>query len=120
MRPLLPRRRSVSILALLAAFLSTSSAAQPPRPADPALPPRQREVLIEAARDPQLSEWQREYMLGLAGGAAKVEPPDRLAPMRGPMQRTQVTADEGVWNELVKTQRAGHTAIYDPVRDRMV
>ena len=31
-----------------------------------------------------------------------------------------MTADEGVWNELVKTQRAGHTAIYDPVRDRMV
>jgi hypothetical protein len=61
--------------------------------------------LSAAAQDPSLSAWQRNYMIGLAGSTAATcsDPWTQVTPV-GP----------------IPTQRNGHTAMYDPVRNRMI
>jgi hypothetical protein len=110
--------RLVSVLAFVAAFLATSSEAQPPISADPALSGDQRGTLIEAARDTRLPVWQREFMSGLATEAEESAGPAAPAPMRG----TDLSSTDGYWSPLLApiTQRTAHTAVYDPVRHRML
>ena len=78
--------------------------------------------LAEAAQDPTLAPWQREFMLEVAQGRperAAVEPSPALPGLALPSAGS--AADEGAWIEFfTPSARVGHTAIYDPVRDRMV
>jgi len=76
-----------------------------------------RERLLEAAGDPALEAWQRDFAARLAGGAGQ---PEVFEPGWEPPASTLTTAG-GSWVELhIAPRRQGHTAIYDPVRDRMV
>jgi hypothetical protein len=116
----------IHFLALSALLLPPSLAAgqQPPLPAQPQLAPEARTRLTEAARDSKLAPWQREFMLGVARGTAvggaKGEPqplPGHALPPAG------IASVDGDWAQLSFSPpavRELHTAIYDPVRDRMV
>ena len=103
-------------------FASALARAQVP-PIVPDLDETRRLHLIEAARDPSLDAWQRDFMLRLAG------PGRRDAPTREPVRRDPAAAPElvlpgpadGTWTALPPPVPAnGHTAIYDAPRDRMV
>jgi hypothetical protein len=86
------------------------------------LTPDVRSRVAEAARDSALAPWQREFMLGVARGepeSTATQPSPVLPGLAQPS--VGIAADDGTWIALPPpTQRSGHTAIYDPVRDRMV
>ena len=85
------------------------------------LAPDVRSRLAEAAGDSTLEPWQRDFMLGVAGRkmedrAAAPSPalPGATLPPAG------ILVDDGAWVEFPPHTRDLHTAIYDPVRDRVV
>ena len=136
---------AATLAAALAISISTSRAADsPPRPgysarelngaSQPELTSETRTQLAAASQDQALAPWQREFMNALAasgaspvpGGAA---PSRRLAPeMSGQLVRAShvalpatATALDGTWSQVPPpTRRYLHSAIYDPVRNRMV
>jgi hypothetical protein len=109
-----------SLAALAGVLFWTSSAAQPLMSADPVLSPEQSKAVAEAARDTLLPDWQREFMLHLArGDEGPARDPAALDVRLAPAGRA-TTAGDGAWKELALAVRYGHTAIYDPVRDRML
>ena len=70
----------------------------------------------EPAAGASLAPWQRELMLGLMK-----RPSSRsAAPASSANSPSMLTSADGAWSPLLLTARAGHTAIYDPVRDRMI
>jgi hypothetical protein len=109
-------------------LLGGARAALADRPAalvsESAVPPAQRARLLEAAHDPTLAPWQRDMMqqLGAGGPAASTTPP-ALMPATAPPLRPS-SAEDGVWAPVVPLMipgtRYAHTAVYDPVRDRML
>ena len=115
---------SIHVL-LISVFLTQPSLAagpEPPHSPQADLNPEVRSQLAEAAQDSTLEPWQREFMLGVARGnvegsaAATVPALPGLAP-----QPAGTAADDGGWAALgPPSGRTDHTAIYDPVRDRMV
>ena len=110
---------------LLSAFLShaplaTAQGQQLPSPSQ--LTPDARSRLTEAARDSTLEPWQRDFMLGVARGnverAAAAPSPAFSGRSSAPVG---IAADDGAWTAFPPpSARYFHTAIYDPVRDRMV
>lgn len=76
--------------------------------APPPIGPEARERLAQAADDAQLAPWQREFMRGLASGEQSQLP-----------ERAQ-SADDGTWGPPTTLARYAHSAVYDPVRDRML
>jgi len=122
MKPLAPFCLLAPFLLTIAALvgLAHSSLSQPALPPAPLLSPAQQERLIEGARQPLLPPWQREFMMRLAQG----ERGQRVSPS-GPLDAlpARITSDpsvDGTWQFLPSSGPFGHTAFYDPVRDRMV
>ncbi len=108
---------------LLSAYLlqpPLAAAQEPQLPSQSQLTPDVRSRLTEAARDAKLEPWQREFMLGVArgnveGGTAATVPGLFDLPPTG------IASIDGDWTGLnPPSGRYYHTAIYDPVRDRMV
>jgi hypothetical protein len=118
---MMPRR--CSFLFVLAGFACFSSSHAAPSPT-PSLSRGQQQVLIEAAGDPQLPAWQRDIMLGLAGGPQNSDLSDSAFPASYPAPLADPSSIDGDWSNLSPpispAVRVGHTAIYDPVRDRMI
>ena len=81
------------------------------------LAPEARARLEQAAGDSRVAPWQRDLMMRLAsaGTTSTLNPPAAGFGAAGAMG-----AADGAWSPLVGLPRYGHSAIYDPVRDRMV
>ena len=110
---------------LFAGFLLRASLAAgqaPPFPPRSHLTPDARSRLAEAARDSTLEPWQREFMLEVVHGkptGAAIRP--ALALPGVALRTTGTPADDGSWIAIPPPSgRYTHSAIYDPVRDRMV
>ena len=74
-----------------------------------------RSRLTQASRNPTLAPWQRNLMLEVARGK-----PADVAPQRSRIN-TGALADDGAWIGLPPPfERYQQTAVYDPVRDRML
>ena len=110
------------ILPLLLFALTIPNVASSQSPGLAELPPAAGERLSQAAADTVLPLWQREYMVRLAHGG-KVATLDRSAAgdravasaqLPGPMGEART--DQGA----PPSARYIHSAIFDPVRDRMV
>ncbi len=130
MRPPHPFRAPARVLALLLLFLAVPVAAsgQPGLPGVPSLAPEARQGLALAAADTLLPRWQRALMMRLARGSdpSALRPPATdtrpAPPTRAP------AADDGSWSEpdpgiipvSPMSARDYPSAVYDPVRDRMV
>jgi hypothetical protein len=119
MRSSSPLIRLGSFLLLLSCLhpLRSASAVSPPGDGSaPDLPPGTHVRLAEAASDPTLALWQRDFMLGLAQSEPGACPAPATVP---PSQGTTVAG--GSWTNLFPLPpRRGHAAIYDPARDRII
>ena len=108
-------------LALVAGPLLKVPLAEAQEPS-PRLNAHARSRLAEAARNPAFAPWQRELMRevshrGLTGVAPRSSPVLADAPRR----KAGTLADDGAWVAVPPPfERYWHTAVYDPVRDRMV
>jgi hypothetical protein len=92
-------------------------------PGSPDLSTEQRTKLLDRARDPRLEPWQRDFMRDVATPGARPSPgreaSDRLRST--PLTEEVTTNADGEWSlPVLPPYRSGHTAIYDPLRDRMV
>jgi hypothetical protein len=110
-------------LLVLSLALPHAALSQPAAPDPAELAPEARARLAQAAEDTLLAPWQRDLMLGLArtGTTATLDPP--AADLRAARPALASGAADGAWNLLLRTPpsaRSVHSAIYDPVRDRMV
>ena len=85
--------------------------------------PEVRERLREVSADPTLETWQREFMVRLVQEEGNQESEASFAPELKLPGASLATTD-GSWDELTPSmppsRRSYHTAIYDPVRGRMV
>ena len=125
MAPLATGRRALRgllpILGLVALslthFCSVPAWAQAPTLA---LPPDTRARLAGAASTPGVEPWQRDLMLRLArgGDAAAVGP--TAGGTRAALPWRAADASDGTWTKLTIPARSSHSAIYDPLRDRLV
>jgi hypothetical protein len=121
MTPRFLLRTPARVLPLLLLLATPNTALSQPLAPDPGeLAPEARGRLAEAAEDSQVAPWQRDLMLRLARGgtAAAVDSP--VPDRRAESHALSAEAADGAWGELVVRSRCGHSAIYDPERDRMV
>jgi hypothetical protein len=115
----------VSFFLLLTGLLLQAPIAagqEPPFPLQTHLTADERSRLAEASRDSALAPWQREFMLGVArnGVDGTATQPSPALPSVS-LRSDGIAADDGTWIAIPPpAERQGHTAIYDPVRDRMV
>jgi hypothetical protein len=109
-------------LPLLVLSLASSNVAlsQTAAPGSAELAPEARTRLAQAAEDARLAPWQRDLRLRLARTGTVAEPNLPAAELRAARPTLASAAADGAWNELVVHVRYNHSAIYDPVRDRMV
>ncbi len=120
-----PTTGHVRLFLLLAGLILQAplAAAQAPPPAASArLTVDARHRLTEAARDPKLAFWQREFMQGLGrDGVEGAASRSSAARTGAPLRSSSTMVDDGTWIAAAQpTARFCHTAIYDPVRDRMI
>ena len=99
-------------LLLLSFAVPTAALSQPPAPAPSDLAPEARARLAQAAEDARLVPWQRDVMLNLTRTGAADAGAAQPALASGPA--------DGAWSGLQPITRRSHSAIYDPVRNRMV
>ncbi len=121
LRPALLRSSFARTLTLLFLTLTapTVASSQPAGPAGPT--PEARARLSQAAADPALPAWQREFMVGLADGdVAATTAPGAAGDPASPPERRSGPAVVALANQGPPSARSAHSAIYDPVRDRMV
>jgi hypothetical protein len=116
----------VSFFLLLTGLLLQAPIAagqEPPLPPPSHLTPDLRSRMAEAARDSTLAPWQREFMLGVArnGVDGTATQPSPALPSVA-LRSAGIADDDGTWIPVPPrpSARSEHTAIYDPVRDRMV
>jgi hypothetical protein len=104
-------------LAVLSLAISTAASGQPADPGPQELAPAARVRLAQAAVDSRLAPWQRDLMLRLArtGTVAAVD-----SSGASPPALFGTAAADGAWNLLSGPERFASSAIYDPVRDRML
>src|SRR5262245_16122910 len=117
------------LLLLAGLLLQTphATAQEGPPQQQPDLTPDMRGRLYEAAQNPILPSWQRKFMLGVARGTSTAHAAGQLPvphPTAQPEPELRTAAVDGAWIEIdpgfAPYGREGHTAIYDPVRDRML
>jgi hypothetical protein len=103
-------------LPLLVLSLAVPHAAlsQPAAPGQAELAPEARARLAQAAEDSRFAPWQRDLMLRLVRTGTTSTLDSSAADLRA------AGAEDGTWNQPVSLARVYHSAIYDPVRDRMV
>ncbi len=117
--------RPLSLL-LLTLALPTLAHSQPPPSAAPDLTPEVRARLTQAAGNPSLPEWQRQYMQGLASGAMSSTPDMEAGGERELSPLAATGLGDGQWAQVPIFQtakplpRVRQSAIYDPVRHRIV
>jgi len=105
---------------LLSLAVPTAALCQPAAPGPLELAPETRARLAQVAADTLLPQWQRDVMLSLARtGATAMVDSSTVDASDAPLAVTADAAD-GAWDSLPPTRRCAHSAIYDPVRDRMV
>lgn len=109
----LSRRFGWHSLVLVLAFSVSTLAPVRSADAHPPLTIEQRHRLEEALRGSTLMRWQRTAARSLLGIGA-LEPITTPTPLQGP------ASADGNWSALTVLGHSFHTAIYDPVRDRMV
>jgi hypothetical protein len=108
-------------LVLLCGLLSPRASLSLPASANAeALTPRTRAQLAQAADDARLAGWQREFMRRLARGSDAPAGDSHPSPSGTSTGMQLQASTDGMWGELVLAPREQHSAIYDPVRDRMV
>ena len=114
-----------ALLFLTAAHESGAQTAALPTPAPttPALTEAQRASLEEVAGDPALAPWQRDLTREMLGGGTAAGGDAPAPASSGEPARFQAVAgaEEGSWFPLPPPAGLqGHSAIYDPVRDRIL
>ena len=117
-------RIASGVSAILVLGASPSWAQNPPTlPPGYAESPEFRARIEAAAADSSIQPWQREFMLEVARGRptdAATQPSPTLPGLALP-SAAGIAADDGAWTlALPPSAQYGHTAIYDPVRGRMV
>jgi hypothetical protein len=107
-------------LLLLSLALPNVALSQPAGPGSPELAPEARARLAQAAEDSLLAPWQRDLMLRLArtGTTAALDP--SAADLRAALPARASGAADGAWETTQPSSQSSRSAIYDPVRDRMV
>jgi hypothetical protein len=115
-------RSLARVLPLLVPLLAAPNAAPgwPAASGSSELAPKARARLAQAAVDSRVAPWQRDLMLCLArtGTTSTLDP--SAADRRATLPALASGAADGVWNQPLGPTRHSHSAIYDPVRDRMV
>ena len=118
MNPHSPLRSQARATGLLLLFLAAQAA--PAHQTDaaglPDLAPELRAGLTRASRNTLLPQWQRDFMQRTARGGIVPAPIPRAT--AGSVV-ANATAD-GTWAEYIVGGLENHSAIYDPVRERMV
>jgi len=106
---------------LLAIAVPNAALSQSAAPGPAELAPEARARLAQAAEDSQLAPWQRDLMLRLArtGTTSTLDSSSSVDP-RAARPALASGAANGAWNQPLEPTRDRHSAIYDPVRDRMV
>jgi galactose oxidase-like protein/Kelch motif protein len=103
------------------ANVSLARASVQPLPIRPQLTADVRRRLAEAARSGAIAPWQREVMLEVARGRPGDVAPSSPLLADVTSRKTGALADDGAWIGVPPPfERYQHTAVYDPVRDRMV
>lgn len=111
------------VIALIG-WMSSRSVAQEAPPNHPSLTHELRAKLAEAGLDPALEPWQQDFMRSLAEGVHRDDP---IVLPGGSSVREMAhsglaaaSASDGAWLQLPPAALAFSSAIYDPVRNRMV
>ena len=84
------------------------------------LVPEARARLAQAAGDSRLASWQRDLMQGLARTGTTSTLGSSAVDIRAARPALVASAADGAWKQLDGPARISHSAVYDPVRDRMV
>jgi len=115
-------RRILRSLPLLVLLLGVPTAALGQLRTSEPLAPDARARLAQAAEDVRLAPWQRDVMLRLARAGVTAAPDSSAADPSATQQALAPGAADGVWGAtaLRPIARGFHSAIYDPVRQRMV
>jgi hypothetical protein len=108
------------LLLLLTLALPHAAFSQPAAPGPAELTPEARARLAQAAEDSLLAPWQRDLMLRMARTGTTATLDSSAAELRTALPARASGAEDGAWNQLVSPVRDSHSAIYDPVHDRMV
>jgi hypothetical protein len=119
-RSLLHSLASVLVLLVVSLALPHAAFSQQASPGQGDLAPETQARLMQAVEDPGLAPWQREIMLGLARTGTTSPVDSAAGGLRSAPLDLASGALDGAWNQLVAVARERHTAIYDPVRDRML
>ena len=122
MRPPCPLRTlgRIVLLLLFALVIPKLASSQSRAPVPAELASEVRERLAQAAENSRLAPWQRDVMLRLARTGQTSARETLAADLRPASPALAPGAADGAWDVLVVPARSGHSAIYDPVRDRMV
>ena len=111
---------SLLLLQFVGVAIPDAASARPPGPGQSGLAPELHERLSQAAQDTLLAPWQRDFMLRLAGGTQTSASESRVAGRDLPFPEARLLASDSSWFEPVIRARWFHTAVYDPLRDRML
>ena len=93
---------------------------QPAAAGPPDLAPEACVRLMDAARDSRLAPWQRNLMLRLARTDTTFALDPSAAALRAARPALASGAVDGAWKQRQIRARYEHSAIHDPVRDRIV
>jgi hypothetical protein len=107
-------------LLLLSLAIPNTVLSQSAAPGPSELAPEARARLDQAAGDSGLAPWQRDLMLRLARTRSVAAANSATADAHTESPALSSDVADGAWEELVVSSRQGHSAIYDPVRDRVV
>ena len=110
---------------LISAFLMQAplaSGQEQPSSLQAPLAPAVRSRLAEAAQGAAVAPWQRDLMLEMVRGGVTGAANELAAPPRGlATPFSGIAAIDGAWTGVTApSARVHHTAIYDPVRDRVI
>jgi hypothetical protein len=114
--------RSLALVLPLLLALATPSASlsQSAAPGSAELAPEARARLAQAAEDSRLAPWQRDLMVRLARTGTTAALDSSAADFRAALPAHAEDSVNGAWSQPVSPVGGYHSAIYDPVRDRMV
>jgi hypothetical protein len=107
-------------LLILSLALPRTALSQLVAPGPAELAPEARARLARAAEDSLLAPWQRDLMLRLARSGTTAGLDSSAADLRVAQPSPALEVGDGAWSRPQGLSRGGHSAIYDPVRDRMV
>ena len=107
--------RMLPVLVLTLA-VSRTAIGQSATPGPTVLAPEARASLERSAGDSRVAPWQRDLMLRLAHAGTVSGPGSSALRIGG----VEADSADGAWSSVTGPTRYSHSAIYDPVRGRMV